>query len=941
MDGAKGNLFSFFHDLSAFDPLSTDIEERDDRISDVVRSSIHLLSEDKDSLGFIRELENEACHKDHLDPRIFDILNWLKLPPSHGFMMGLKLHKEDKQMLWNMCLSLSDAEYQEFFESLSALYGHNLDRNGALIQWCKKMSGEASLAEVIAFFKSMKPFHHLLEIDNILQFSDFATALHTAKLCQRLGKGAVSKQDDLTDRFAQLSNMEKSYTDKSADYLFPIFEKSPFLSLGQRLDLIVLVNLFQSKGDEVLLPLLNTLIIYLETTDGFVILDDFYFILDQLDKTPLTDHIEVLRPLGYMNSVMRCNKFIPDYSQIARLYKEGIGDLLETAAEAIGHLFPQKLLKLWAFLEGHKSQKMDFERAILCYGECLKKMKGVQIESFLLSLPAYKPHILAALSHLMGQLHLLVIDVDWEDLYSWAALHFDYPSSERLTFLLSPFLPVYPSGFDLMNGITGLLNCIKTQKLFLTSESFIEFYKTKIDDPAFIRDLEGLNEQNRQTVIKGLNLLYFAKSQRAIDRGNEYLTPFIHSITLQGQRAFSRTEFEKHVLFNYAKEKSVVFTALWSLIHFNPHFEKEYQECLDNLSREDWFEIYKYPSRVFKEPMFAIIAFLRGDIDKESLLVVHTIAQGCREMREARVFVLSPDDLPDYLAETGFPPFAPATDKHLITHLKSEDELSVVRSEIVREFKGKTPVKRTVIEYPFEYGEDQVENTIYGILECKIGLKRPNIAVLLPPHFTVSLMKKSCYLETPDPEAHFYSFGYSSMDGGPFYQGLRIISIPSPCFEMVRPHNFTSGPPGLGMILHDINYHVPLDINNPQAGLITEIAKEFNPKRSSHLCVKNPKEKEFRRLSLKMAMHLADREANAYRVSHLSMELAFTSYILTILIRIKGAETSYPESFILQWEQEVVKPVIAFVLARESASSTLEMFRKTFKIKESVDGAVF
>jgi hypothetical protein len=432
-------------------------------------------------------------------------------------------------------------------------------------------------------------------------------------------------------------------------------------------------------------------------------------------------------------------------------------------------------------------------------------------------------------------------------------------------------------------------------------------------------------------LIVSLSLNYF--DFPFIDTPPE-IQSIITEIPLKNGKVLTRESFETDPLFNYGKEKSGVFSHLWIMIHRNPAlFEVDYTSFLENLSREDWFEPYRNVSKSARmhASLFGFLAFLNGDINKESLLVLQTVLQGFNEIgKDLIVKTLTTEALPDYLHATGFPPFTPNTAEYMVTYRKSEEDLMSIKKEIIRNFDTKSSLERTFIEYKLStilLEVPQVEGTIINsmLLNSKIGSRNDEYAVLGPPIFITTLLHITSAVSTADPEQYRYSFGYSKSDGTPYYEGYRAISIPSPCFELPNVHEFKSSKrPGLAMLFHDVNYHIAIEANNPHRILISIIANQFSKTRSHHPKIKKDDlDRSLRNFCIRFAMVLADREAIYYR-SPIPVAEAFWKFIFRSVNDL-SALTEENRIAKFTWEKTIAIPVIVDTLIKEGCTDLLEV----------------
>jgi hypothetical protein len=457
-------------------------------------------------------------------------------------------------------------------------------------------------------------------------------------------------------------------------------------------------------------------------------------------------------------------------------------------------------------------------------------------------------------------------------------------------------------------------------KLFLQ-----EFYNSSFTE---------LTEEDLNNLMIQLSLTYF---YNPLEKAPKTITEEMDSIVLKNGTPLFKKNFIKNPLFKKSKEKEDVFNNLWLTIHLDPlSYRIRYDSFLQNLDGEDWFECYwdMDTKQIRDESLICFLAFLNGDIKKESLLVIQTVLEAIRSNAKPIIRTLVADDLPTYLAQTGFPPYSPNTSDYMLTRRKSEEELTLVKQEILESFSYKTPAERTVIEYDFQRLKvarfcQTVEKAAYDI-DCRIGFKGSRYAVLLPPQFSIELMAKTSSLRLPDPAKYYSGFGHSNTDGTPYFEGYRDISIPSPWFYLAPPHNYNSKSPGLGMLFHDLNYHIPLDANNPHAKLIIEIAKQFSEKR----CDSDKKDQftrsDWKALSSGFSRHLVDRESNPYRIAA-SEKRAFWD----TLYATKSHCVSDDQEIVKSWRKAVQIPILIEVLIRSGFKNLLDVDDDSPDIQEA------
>jgi len=405
----------------------------------------------------------------------------------------------------------------------------------------------------------------------------------------------------------------------------------------------------------------------------------------------------------------------------------------------------------------------------------------------------------------------------------------------------------------------------------------------------------------------------------------------------------SGKDFTKDIVFSYPefsilKEKDKTFSELVNLTQ-SPSFQTEYSDFLSSLSSEKWFEINSENPK--KMAQFAIIAFLDQKIDREEMFIINIVAEAYWELQQnnhdigAVVGVapktLSSENIGKYLAESGFPPFADNTNDYAITHRKTPTELEKIKTGFIEDFGKRSPVKRTVLEYTIShfldnlYGEDlSQEMLIYT--QVKLGFreviqKKQGTMVLLSPELQIELLRQTSSNPSHSSQEHSITFGYSE-DNSKFYEGVRAISIPSPALEpLPNVHSTKKGPKGLGVLFHDLNYHIPLEINNPYLSTFTRIANELKTQSSNPLLTD-----EFQKFTLVMAKKMVDRELDFRRNPP---ERTFWNNLYWQSRGqwrdIFGSKVDY-----IKWYNEVFLPIINKSLNETQDPTTVEKIQSQF-----------
>lgn len=394
---------------------------------------------------------------------------------------------------------------------------------------------------------------------------------------------------------------------------------------------------------------------------------------------------------------------------------------------------------------------------------------------------------------------------------------------------------------------------------------------------------------------------------------NIFIGSLIDKITLFSGKEIGKEEFIQHPLFINTKEKQNVFFDLYLFLHSESSFE-EYQNFLLNLDREEWFDLYWFQPKMLAH--LSLLAFLDGRIDEEELFVIHIVAEAFNEQNELDVAIQSvpPSAIVDYLEESGFPLFSLNHPDFMVINRKPLEELEREKEHFLERYRTLCPVKRTFVEYilkPFVPDRAAVNARFFSIemsmhYHAKSSLGFKNIkggeqgtVVLPPPKLAIDLYCATSSIETIPSSAQTFMFGFSE-DDTVFYSGARVCSIPSPLFPLPYVHEFSSGPSGLGLLAHDILYHMPLDANNPHILLFIEIAKKLK-KRPSEM--EEVSEKEHL-ANAELASHLIDREANEYR--YLDAGQAFWPFIIRGVIAQKSENLNRAE--FEKWCERTVYP---------------------------------
>ena len=364
---------------------------------------------------------------------------------------------------------------------------------------------------------------------------------------------------------------------------------------------------------------------------------------------------------------------------------------------------------------------------------------------------------------------------------------------------------------------------------------------------------------------------------------NEFDTLF-----LPNGKKISKTDFCEHSLFINTKEKETVFLQL-QLYMSASHFAKDYRTFLSDINTDHWFT--RYETNPHQLAYLSLIAFLSEVIDQEELFIINIVAYGFYEklfttnLVQVNVGILNCHNVALFLANSNYPLFAKDDVSNLLTNLKSRQELKIEQNKFIDDLPLLSPLKRTYVEYtqtPFEKSEwylsgyeySSLEQALYFEKNWKIGIK--NVAnnqgtiVLLSPHLSIRLAKSATNCICREANDHHYMFGFSDNDTS-LYNGIRIISIPSPLFYLPYPDECNKGSPGFQMYHHDILYHVVIDMNNPHIDIFCRLAATVRSLATSE------KNAHMKQIFLDFAFNIVDREVSQY--THLPPEIAFLTYL--------------------------------------------------------------
>jgi len=414
-----------------------------------------------------------------------------------------------------------------------------------------------------------------------------------------------------------------------------------------------------------------------------------------------------------------------------------------------------------------------------------------------------------------------------------------------------------------------------------------------------------------------------------------------YRLQLPSGKVIAKEVFLECSVFENVKDKDDLFSELKHLTK-SPAFQKEYESFLSNLTSENWFEEIRQDPK--KMAQFSFLAYLEGNrIDREELFVINTVAEGYQELKNkkrrgmvgevlaVRPVTLSSQDLANYLKEAGFPPFTENAYQYLITFRKPPEEIEKIKSQVVEEFGKRSPIQRTVLEYTqsrfllFDKFEDSIEMRIYRQTKSRLGFLHVKqgengAMVLLPPEFAIELFRKVSSNPSRSSSEHCLSFGYTD-DNTVFIEGKRVITIPSPACEVLpHVHNLKNGPQGLGILFHDINYHIPVEVNNPHTSFYVEITKRLRSQLSPPHALLDQKP-GLSRFSKAIVDRLVDRELN-YRL--VEPEKKFWQSLNKESLKVWTKEEFGSLNDYFEWYDRIYFPIIINVLKGSEDQTTAE-----------------
>ena len=384
----------------------------------------------------------------------------------------------------------------------------------------------------------------------------------------------------------------------------------------------------------------------------------------------------------------------------------------------------------------------------------------------------------------------------------------------------------------------------------------------------------------------------------------------------------SYEEFQSHPLFMYTREKQDVYERLIQIIQ-DERFTHNYTRFLDALSQEEW---YLHCENYFLEFSYlSIIAFFNQQIDEEQLCCIHTVAEAYRELQNGtvaslEVHVLSRENRganTDFLKKANQPPFAKIEKEPIVGSIKTQPELDHIQQELLDHISQiESPVARSVVVYGVRY--DEGYSIEYGgykftyLRERYIKSSENKIDVVLFPHDLGVKLNSSIALHPISRGLkNEWMFGYAEDVRTILEKGVRPASVASPLFESPYVHGYTTGPKGLGLQMHDENYHMPLDLNIPM--IMKQRFSELSQKiLNLPIPVKSTIEQKVWEDKLKKCSSLVlDREVAAYRLETNPHRVSLSAFWGNCLMEIKHYEHPH-------WYNRVFFPLIKEVIYKKS-----------------------
>ncbi|MEI8300367.1 MAG: hypothetical protein WCG10_01975 [Chlamydiota bacterium] len=399
----------------------------------------------------------------------------------------------------------------------------------------------------------------------------------------------------------------------------------------------------------------------------------------------------------------------------------------------------------------------------------------------------------------------------------------------------------------------------------------------------------------------------------------------------------SYAEFESHPLFMHTKESHDVYERLTEVIQ-NEGFTHNYTRFLDALLQEDW---YSYCENYFLEFSYlSIIAFFNQQIDEEQLCCIHTVAEAYRELQNGtiaslEVHVLSRENRganTDFLKKVNQPPFAKIKKEPIVGSIKTQPELDLIQQELLDHISQiESAVARSVLVYGVRYNEGySIEYGGYkftNLRERYIKSTENKVDVVLFPHDLGVKLNTSIALQPlPRGLKNEWMFGYAEDVRSILEKGVRPASVASPLFETPYAHGYTLGPKGLGLQMHDENYHMPLDLNIPMI-----MKQRFSELSQKILALPIPlkskiEQKAWENKLKKCSNFILDREIAAYRLETNPQRVSLSAFFGSCLMEIKHYEHPY-------WYNRVFFPLIKEVVYKKSPGELMPTLKHNISMQ--------
>ncbi len=483
-------------------------------------------------------------------------------------------------------------------------------------------------------------------------------------------------------------------------------------------------------------------------------------------------------------------------------------------------------------------------------------------------------------------------------------------------------------------------------KEFLSELNNIRFSSDKIVDISIIAFFNHDIDQDKFIEI--------------ITRSDQIADAFINKIDPQLKLSSGiivhPNEFFQDPLFKDTKEKKAVFIKLYLFLN-SPFFTQEYQDFLSSLNHKNWFEAYSRTPE--KLALLSLIAFHDGRINKEELFVINMVSSAFHEistpestLEKIDLKVLNTDEIIEYLKESGFPPFAANTRNYIIATYNriSPEEIQDNLEDFLQKYSKRSIVERTFIEYTLKNSSINyiehftIEMLIHYVVGCDVGFKKvdksENITVVLAaPHFAIELYRWASSIPSMPADAHHFMFGFNK-DAKPLFNMIRPISIPSTTlFKLPLVHDCERGSE-LGVLTHDLNYHIPLEVINPHVDIFVGIAsliKDYAEKKLQD----SPQFSYYTNSCKKFCEEIIDRETNGYRVSPNPVSAFWTSIYASLMI----FENDFHSQSFSSLLEKVFYPAIASAIAASESGKnirtlTLDELKKELLIFQEINNVM-